>query len=450
MMRQLQFVALVVVAGVITRVDALSVAIKTPSLSTRVKHAASVKMSDSQTFLIHEGRSKDMILRSPSLAGITLIENWNVGATQDLLRAVSQVVEANPILRGRVEKKHNRLWIQGDTTSSSNDQDFLRILDTPANAPDFSKITDAKERLEVLQEQLVPLFDPCELTSTQIKRKLPLFGVTLVLLPGNYAVYAVHMSHAVGDGVTFFSIVKQLSMFMSGLPLEHPIKWDCPAKATHEFYPPGSSMRDVHFTYGAPMLLGLLRNFPSLSSRETKFELLEKSKVNTKKRELRIALNSTDISANDVITSALCEACHSSDLFLFTENVRHNGGPIPLTAGGNFLVEVPVSREKAIQPEQLRRVVSRHGEYAPNTLPWKPFFYGRTGRITSLASIAETVSYNGTRVICTVPLASFISEIPLDVGVIFRYDNQHWGILHNFAKFDPKAKLMADLLNNDK
>jgi len=117
-------------------------------------------------------------------------------------------------------------------------------------------------------------------------------------------------------------------------------------------------------------------------------------------------------------------------------------------AGGNFLCEIPVSRRTAMQPERLRQVVSRHGEYAPNALPARPFYCGRVGRITSLASIAETVLYDGTTVVCTVPLASFIGEIPMDVAVIFRYDKQHWGILHNFAEFDRGAKLMAELLAN--
>jgi len=234
-------------------------------------------------------------------------------------------------------------------------------------------------------------------------------------------------------------------MLMSGLPIDHPIKWNCSAKPIHEFSPPHASPRDVHFTYGPPMMLGALVNAPTLLSREASFLLLEKKRVNDMKRALRTALN-TNVSANDLITSALCEACQSSDLFLFTENVRHNGGPIPVTAGGNFLIEVPVSKETASQPDKLRRVVLQHGEYEPNTLPLMPFISGRAGRITSLASIAETVMYDGTKVICTVPLASFIAQIPLDVGVIFRYDKDHWGVLHNFAQFDPTAKLMAELL----
>ena len=79
-------------------------------------------------------------------------------------------------------------------------EDFLHILATPENAPDFSKITGIPERLDAIQKQLIPLFHPKELTpltSEQIFRKLPLFGVTLLELPNNFAAYAITMSHAV-------------------------------------------------------------------------------------------------------------------------------------------------------------------------------------------------------------------------------------------------------------
>ena len=66
-----------------------------------------------EKFLIHKGRSKTMILRSPSIAGLTLIQNWNSNATQDLSHATKQLVEENPILRGRVftDEATKQLWI---------------------------------------------------------------------------------------------------------------------------------------------------------------------------------------------------------------------------------------------------------------------------------------------------------------------------------------------------
>jgi hypothetical protein len=173
---------------------------------------------------------------------------------------------------------------------------------------------------------------------------------------------------------------------------------------------------------------------------------LKKDKVSAQRRALRAAWNTTDISGNDIITAAVCQACRSSDLFFFTENARQNGSPLPIMAGGNFLHEIPVSRQTAIQPQKLRKVIQSHGEYKPNELPVAPFLLGRVGRVTSLASIAESMLYDDTTLVCSLPLASFIQQIPLDVAMIFRYDKQHWGVLHNFQQFDRKAKLISEIL----
>jgi hypothetical protein len=421
------------------------------------------------SFLVHEqGYSRDMILRSPSIAGINLIENWSDKATNDLMQATRQLVQANPILRGRacMKQANQQLWITSASVDDDNKQqhDFLRILPTPKNAPDFSKITGIQERLDAIQKKLIPLFHPKELTpltSEQISRKLPLFGVTLIELPNNFAAYAITMSHAVGDGVTFFQLIKELSLYMNHLPVEHAIDWNCPSKATHEFSPPGSTNRDAAVTYGPAMMAGALFNFPLLPLRKAEILLLKKEKVNVQRRALRAACNTTDISGNDIITAAVCEACQSSDLFFFTENARRQqkgGGagdpttllpPPPIMAGGNFLHEIPVSRETAIHPQLLRKVIQDgHGEYShkPNALPVAPFLFGRVGRVTSLASIAENVLYDDTTVVCTLPLASFIQQIPLDVAMIFRYDKHHWGVLHNFQQFNKKAKLLSAIL----
>jgi hypothetical protein len=473
------------------------------------------------SFLVHEpGYSCDMILRSPSIAGINLIENWSDTATNDLRRAIRHLVDANPILRGRacLNKANQQLWITSTARNDDHDnddnnsavsvdrttdkqlqqqlqEDFLHILPMPENAPDFSKITGIPARLDAIQKQLIPLFHPKELTpltSDQIFRKLPLFGVTLLELPNNFAAYAITMSHAVGDGVTFFQLIKELSLYMSHLPVgEHnAIDWNCPQKATHEFAPPGSTKRDAAVTYGPALMAGALVNFPFLPWRQSQVLLLKKEKVNACRRALRAASNTTDISGNDVITAAVCEACQSSDLFFFTENARRqpkdnnnnnnnsetattttttmSAAPPPIMAGGNFLHEIPVSRQTAIQPQLLRKVIQEgHGEYyhkkMKNALPVAPFLFGRVGRVTSLASIAENVvmhnnnnndndnnnsnSNNKTAtVVCTLPLASFIQQIPLDVAMIFRYDKQHWGVLHNFQRFNKQAPLISEIL----
>ena len=314
--------------------------------------------------------------------------------------------------------------------------EFVKIL-TLSNTRAMEEMASATEMLQWFDQDLFSLLDESELTSTQIKHKLPLFGATLVLLPGNHALYSIKMSHCVGDGVTFFHLVKQVSHCMSGLSVS-PIDWDNPAKATHEIYPPSFSWRDAEVAYGAPFLVGALKNLLSIRRRQAHMFLLNKHKITAERQRLRDQHGSSSISSNDVITAALCKANQSSDVFVFTENARGVKEGVPRNAAGNFFWEVPVSRKVCSRPEELRNVISSSnlGYYKTNELPLLPFLCGRVGRVTSLASIAENVLYEGVEIMSTVVPVSLMNLIPLDVAIIFRFNAEYWGVLHNFAEFN--------------
>lgn len=353
-----------------------------------------------------------------------------------------QKVTNNPILTGHVyESNHKReLWIESGTFSPET-HNFLRILDPPSKVPDFDSL-DPTQVLETLSEDIIPLIEGSELSSEQIKRRLPLLAATLMFLPNGYAVFSLKVSHCVGDGVTYFELVKQVSLYMSGLEVP-PIQWDNPLKATHEFFPPYFTQREIDISYGAPFLLGCVKNVLTSRRSPTVF-LLDKNKINAKKRQLREETGSVDISSNDVITAGICEANGSSDVFIFTENVREVVDGVPRNAGGNYLWEIPVPRGVSKRPESLRKAVKASG-YRDEELPLQPFLCGRVGRVTSLASITTGVVYEGMEMICSVPSLTFMKDIPLDVAVIFRFNRQFWGVLHNTAKFKV-AGLLEDAL----
>ena len=345
----------------------------------------------------------------------------------------------NPILTGHVyeEKGQRELRIQPGTYKPET-HEFVQIITAPytCNFDDMN----ATEILQSVSDDFIPLFADCKLTAAQIKNKLPVYSATVVLLPGSsYALYSMEVSHAVGDGVTYFELVKQLSLIMSGASDIAPLQWDNPLKATHEIYPPGFSWRDVEISYGAPFMMGALKNVLTVRNRKAAMFLLNKNDIGTKKRELREKLGQNDISANDIITAALCRANGSSDIFVFTENIRGIVDGVPRNAAGNFFWEVPVAREVCIKPEELRKKVL--SECKTDALDIMPFLCGRVGRVTSLATIATNVVYGETKIVCTVPFASFIKDIPLDVSVIFRFNRQYWGILHNFANFNMTGML---------
>ena len=110
----------------------------------------------------------------------------------------------------------------------------------------------------------------------------------------------------------------------------------------------------------------------------------------------------------------------------------------------------PVPREICARPELLRRV-EEHPEtgYATNTLPLLPFLCGKFARITSLATVAENSAYHGqVEILAVVPMTAFVDQIPLDVAIIFRFNKQKWGVLHNFARFDTSG-LLGELISDD-
>ena len=50
-------------------------------------------------------------------------------------------------------------------------------------------------------------------------------------------------------------------------------------------------------------------------------------------------------------------------------------------------------------------------------------------------------NFPGAELLCMFPSASFIQDLPLDVAVIFTFDSNHWGIMHNFRKVNPSPLL---------
>jgi hypothetical protein len=65
--------------------------------------------------------------------------------------------------------------------------------------------------------------------------------------------------------------------------------------------------------------------------------------------------------------------------------------------------------------------------------------------MTSLASITEKVHYEGTEIVFQLPYLSFIKELPLDVAVIFRFNDSYWGVLHNFAKYEISGSFLEEI-----
>ena len=133
------------------------------------------------------------------------------------------------------------------------------------------------------------------------------------------------------------------------------------------------------------------KNVRTLFDRKCKYILLSKDKIAKKKQELKsMNKDGPNISANDIIMSAVCETCGSSDLFAFDRSVRGIKEGVPKSAAGNFFCEIPFDRKEGTDPFVIRKIIeSDEGYFEHDKLPLEPFLDGRVGRITSLASVTH-------------------------------------------------------------
>ncbi len=130
--------------------------------------------------------------------------------------------------------------------------------------------------------------------------------------------------------------------------------------------------------------------------------MLSKEKISRKKKALQSGDDGWEaISANDIIMSALCEMCGSSDIFAFDKSIRDSKDGVSKSTAGNLFCEIPFDREFGMDPSFFRQVIGRGSYFHTNDIPLLPFLNGRVGRITSLASIThQAVSFRNVAEFC--------------------------------------------------
>ncbi len=402
--------------------------------------------TDDSTYLIHKGRAVNMIKRCVALEGLSLSNGWSNQATEAFTLAVEAVVRANPILTGQLveEKKTPWPWNNKSTLRvipgvfPPESHSFVTIVEPPSDltSPEQAAGISATELFHHVHEQVAPcLLDKPEFSYDQIKNASPLFDAKIMDFGDGYAAYSIKLSHAIGDGTTFFQIVSQISSYMNGRDPQ-PINWNNPLKSTHEIYPENFSKKDYERSYCGPFGWGVFKNIRTLGKRKCEYLLLNKDKISKKKKELQKSTENKRISSNDIIMSAICEMCGSSDVFAFDRSVRRIKEGVDKHDAGNFFWEIPFDREAGTKPSVIRNILTSDSGtyYGSDEVPLMPFLNGRVGRITSLASITHQTTFPGSQVICQFPSASFIRDLPLDVAVIFRFDEENFGIMHNFRR----------------
>jgi len=401
-------------------------------------------------YFIHKGRAVSMIKRCVSIEGLSIASGWTPQATEAFKVAIEALVWMNPILTGKLVEVKKSIWPWSQQSElwihpyQFDPQSFVEEVDSSdvLSPRDVVATQDtANKMFDCVINNVSPhiLSSKAEFSYDQIKHGSPLFSAKIMDFEDGAAAFSIKMSHAIGDGTTYFQLVAQISNLMKG---ETPtsIIWSYPLKSTHEIYPASFSERDYTRSYGLPFGWGVFKNIRTLFKRKCQYILLSKEKLSQKKKELRSrGGDSATISTNDIIMSSLCELCGSSDVFAFDQSIR--GSSVPKSAAGNLFTEVPFNREDGKDPAFIRQIVTSGGCFKSNEVPLEPYLDGRVGRITSLATVAHSTSFPGVDIICQCPSVSFIKDLPLDVAVIFRFNKELFGIMHNFRKINNSSLL---------
>ena len=388
------------------------------------------------------GETATFMLAWPSIATFTLVQGWNQDKTEKLRQAVKTVMERNPILSGRAQWNLSQTFFPKVEISiipnafDITKHDFFQELHLSKGPLRPMKDLSEKEILSLMDQQIAPLLQKQKSVFELIQSKSPLFHFHLIHLPETgYACYVMQMSHCIGDGVTYYNIMNEIHHIFNDDPkLPIPIDWRHESIASHEVFPLRFSRRDKDRAYGFPFFIGILKNVWNMAKdQKIQYIILDKRRV----QEMRKSLASNSdayLSANDVITSALCEANKSSDIFAFTMDMRglHNRH-----LGGNFHNEIPFARKGSTDANRFRKILKRGFYYDTNRLPLCPFIFGKVGRISNIATVQRLIESEDVKVLCHSMLSAFVDNVPLDTAFICSMNkDQSYVILHNFRDID--------------
>lgn len=402
--------------------------------------------------VMNQGKTASFMLAWPSITTFTLVKGWNHETTKQLKHSVQNVIRRNPVLGGRATMSsffRTRISVTPIEEEMIGQQDFVHEINLSDDVLDLisSMNLQSMNETEVLQfmdDFLVPIVPKPLSVIESIQTGSPLFRMDVIQLPNDVACYIMTMSHCIGDGVTYYNVMDEIRREMKENSHQgKEIVWSHSDIANHEIFPKHFSKRDIEFAYGGPFFLGLLKNVFNMDKQQKSYIILDKHRIAQKKKKLT-SDGQGHLSDNDIITAALCQANGSSDIFAFAMNMRDRH----CHYGGNFHNEVPFAKEHALEPRDFRNIVKRGYDFDTNKIPLCPYIFGRSGRISSLASIQKLIETNETDcVICHAMLSHFVQNVPMDTAFIISMNSKSYVVLHNFRDINMETELIKEILS---
>ena len=421
------------------------------SRQINTKGEITAETPDVPDYIAHNApKSTYLILSSPAIASFVLVKGWSQESLETFTNAVNTVVSANPILTGRATCPKN-WWKEpeiGIITGAFQPEyhNFVETIDKTQHVP-TPKGLSTTDQLEYIERHVARHVGDLDSTLQQIYNKAPLFDAKVVLLPDNYACIYIKMSHCIGDMMTYYEILDQVSTVDKGGAIL-PINWDNPLKAKHEIFPEELSKRDLNRLYGIPFLAGLASHVPFMPFRKKEYMLLSDEKIKAAKASYK-AKGITGVSSNDIITAALCDANRSTDIFALTRSMRGVSQGLGLRDGGNLHCEIPFQRCAGRNPLVIKDIIEKGRYFEPDEVPAWSSWTGKVGRLSNCIVPMNRMSFGGCKPLCYCPSKSFLDFTPLDTAIIFRAAKGQDAVLHNFEKVNKKSKLLEDILASD-
>jgi len=150
-------------------------------------------------------RELAMYLDIESISTITWYEG---SAPQEFLQTrVGEILALNPWLTGRFVKASGRVSVSYSTSAAAPEAPYFNVLQAEEEAPKSRRLKPSPA------DKLDRIFAPyCVKTARQsVGKDQPLFRVTVVQrTPDRFAV-CMSLSHAIADGVTYYSLLRMLS-----------------------------------------------------------------------------------------------------------------------------------------------------------------------------------------------------------------------------------------------
>jgi len=378
-----------------------------------------------------------------AVSSVTLVEGWTAKDTAKFEEAAKALVETNPILTARLK----RSW-GGDVTAVEGGYDVSSRVSACSLADDAPAAAAAAEGdaagLCAEARAYERLFPNLGTTLDQMLTGGPLFHAGVVALPDGRAAYCLSLSHAIGDGWTYYRLVRALRRCMQGEPAE-ALKWDWAERSSvtvpehftardrwrsQELFLPMLVLRAVWLAvWGRPMRLGVVNPAGAKALKER-----------------QCAPGTPYLSTNDVLTAAFA-GLSTADDFSWYANMRGRvEDEAALESSGNMERMVTMPRELALDPNRHRSIVNSGNmwHYEKDEVPFLSFLKCSICLYTDWSSLTEYLEPRAdVRVLAHVPRSDFLTKIPVDIGIYFKLNESTNCVAHNISKPKPSEDWQA-------